>query len=80
MNDCSLPHAGAFTYLESTIPAGMTIAEWRRSLPAKPTRAQRLASGIRGLRAAPQPTAATATFVSSGPTYAGVELARPERW
>jgi hypothetical protein len=72
-------HVASFAYLETTIPAGMKIADYRRSLPAKPSRMQRLASGVRGLRSAASQQAAPA-LVPASPAFAGAELARPGLW
>jgi hypothetical protein len=36
-----------FMYIETTIPAGVTIDEFRRSRPRKPSRWQRVVRGLR---------------------------------
>jgi hypothetical protein len=36
-----------FEYIETTIPAGVTIAEFRRSRPSRPGRVARLVSLLR---------------------------------
>jgi hypothetical protein len=70
-------HVPSFAYLETTIPAGMTIADYRHTLPTKPSRMQRLASGIRGVRAAaPQPT----SDAQPAAAFDGAELALPGSW
>ena len=72
-------HVPSFAYIETTIPAGMTIADYRHALPAKPSRMQRLVGSIRGLRAA-APRPSLSAPVPASTAFAGAELARPGLW
>ena len=42
-----MAHQTQILYIECTVPAGLTIAEYRRSRPARPTLWQRLTSPLR---------------------------------
>ena len=44
----SVAYPTPFAYIETTIPAGITIDEYRRSRPPVPTRFQRLMRALRG--------------------------------
>jgi hypothetical protein len=60
-----------FAYIETTIPAGVTIDEFRRSRPARPGRFQRFVAGFR-----PQAPAASPAVAQ----LLNPELALPGRW
>ena len=56
MNTFSQPPV--FAYLETSVPVGMTLADYRRELPRRPSRAARVRAALSGLRPRMHPDAA----------------------